>query len=241
MQGKSSFLFNQVVFFGRGIDEYVDMFDLQLDALKGKRILDCCAGPAAFARQANELDIEVVAFDPMYDVEQTALRERVDADAASVTAKQAKNRAFLHEQVVPTTERRKAMELFLEDFAKHAGERYVSGALPNLPFADKSFDVSLLGNLLFIHSATGTGGMLNDSPFDLEFHKQSIRELMRVTRSEIKIYPLLAPGVKRHSFLDEIIKFCGEQGWEATEPAVRQRDIIGAETMLLIRATGAKT
>jgi hypothetical protein len=53
MSANTGFCFDKVAFFGRGVNEYVKMFDLDLDSLSGKIVLDCCAVPAAFALEAH--------------------------------------------------------------------------------------------------------------------------------------------------------------------------------------------
>jgi hypothetical protein len=74
--------------------------------------------------------------------------------------------------------RARALGRFLEDFPRHP-ERYRIGALPALPFADGEFELALVSYLLFAYEAH----------FSYEFHRDSIMELMRVTRGEARIYP----------------------------------------------------
>ena len=83
------FEFDRVVFYGRNIDEYVDMFSLDLAALSSMKVLDCCAGPASFALQAAERGISVVACDPMYELDAAELARYVREDAAAVAKRQA--------------------------------------------------------------------------------------------------------------------------------------------------------
>jgi hypothetical protein len=52
--------FGLVVFYGRDIDEYAAMFNLDLDAMQGKTVLDCPAGPAAFAKQGADRGIKII-------------------------------------------------------------------------------------------------------------------------------------------------------------------------------------
>jgi hypothetical protein len=235
LRGADSFEFDGVVFFGRRLDEYVKMFDLKTDAMVGRKILDCAAGPAAFAVQAAELGISVVACDPMYELDSTTLRTWIDKDARMVGEKQAKTPQFFHHELEPTSRRREDMELFLADFehGKSIG-RYVAGRLPNLPFADASFDFVLSGNLLFLYSDPRSGGMMEGSPFDYAFHSRAIAELLRIARQEVRIYPLQGPNVKSHAYLSGIIAECQKAGCKAEVVPVPQRDIIGAENMLRI-------
>lgn len=39
---------DRIVFIGRTFEEYLNMFSLSLDELRGKRILDCPAGACSF-------------------------------------------------------------------------------------------------------------------------------------------------------------------------------------------------
>lgn len=241
MEKHAEFRFGHVAFFGRNIEEYVSMFDLRLDQLVGHSLLDCSAGPASFAFEASLLGIKVVAVDPMYELTAEELRTRVDADADAVSKKQANNARLLYAEVVPTPERRKSMELFLRDFeTSKASGRYVFGKLPELPFADNSFDIVLSANFLFEYSDTASGGMLQTSDFDLEFHRKSVFELVRIARKEVRIYPLIAPGRRDHKYLHPIMDALRQCGHAPGLRPVKQKDIIGAEEMLQIIKAGKR-
>jgi len=74
--------------------------------------------------------------------------------------------------------RERASAIFFSDFTSHP-ERYITGELPRLPFADGEFDLTLLSYLLFAYQ----------DRFDYEFHRDSILEIMRMTRGEARVYP----------------------------------------------------
>ena len=59
-------------------------------------------------------------------------------------------------------------------------ERYVAGGLPDLPFEADSADLALVANLLFVY----------DDRLDREFHAAALRELARVAREEVRVFPL---------------------------------------------------
>ncbi|MGC1931751.1 MAG: hypothetical protein WA667_22505 [Candidatus Nitrosopolaris sp.] len=69
----------------------------------------------------------------------------------------------------------------MSDYCKGILEkRYVKAELPRLPFDDKSFELVLSGHFLFTYA----------NKFDFDFHLSSILELFRVSRKEVRIYPL---------------------------------------------------
>lgn len=230
-----AFTFDQVAIYGRDLEEYTKMFNLDLNSLKGKRILDCCGGPASFAFQAAERGIEVVSCDPIYGLDVSTIRNKIDQDLEKVMQKHKESPELLYEPFSRSSERRKAMEVFLNDLpdGKSCG-RYVEGYLPNLPFENDSFDLCLCSNFLFIYSDIASGGMMSNSNFDLKFHLAAIEELLRVARKEIRIYPLQGPGTKEHMYLDPIVNRLVSLGHEAKAVPVQQLDIKGADKMLLI-------
>lgn len=59
------FQLNQVVLWGRSMDEYIRMLDLNADDLK-RTILGCADGPASFNAEMTWDGGKVIAFDPVY-------------------------------------------------------------------------------------------------------------------------------------------------------------------------------
>jgi hypothetical protein len=96
-----------------------------------------------------------------------------------------------------------SMDDFLSDFpaGKHEG-RYMEGALPELPFEDKEFDLSICGNLLFVYRDV----------LSIEFHVQSIEELCRVSK-EVRIFPLTKPGVRETDDLETVMEKLNDRGY----------------------------
>lgn len=62
-----------------------------------------------------------------------------------------------------------------------SGRRLSWRCLPDLPFEDRSFDLILSGHLLFTYT----------DRLDANFHLEALLELVRVTRSEVRVFPLL--------------------------------------------------
>src|SRR6266513_6076051 len=71
-------------FLGRTFEEYRRYFLLELDLLIGKTVLDVAGGVSSFCAEANNLGINVTAFDPIYSLPQEKIRERSDSDLESV-------------------------------------------------------------------------------------------------------------------------------------------------------------
>jgi hypothetical protein len=145
-------------------------------------VLDVAGGVSSFCAEANNLGIRVTAFDPIYSLSLEKIRERSDPDLESV---------YQSIGLVPTYRwgfyknpdymralRERAPAIFSSDFKSHP-ERYVAGELPRLPFAAGDFDLTLVSYLLFAYQ----------DRFKYEFHRDSILEIMRVTRGEARVYP----------------------------------------------------
>lgn len=173
---------DRIVLLGRTFDEYRRYFLLEPDNLIGKKVLDVAGGVSSFCAEANDLGIQVTAFDPIYSLPKKKIRERSDLDLKSV---------YRLIGLVPTycwgfyknpeymrALRERAFAIFFSDF-KINPQRYVPGELPRLPFADGEFDLTLVSYLLFAYQ----------DRFDYEFHRDSVLEIMRVTRGEARIYP----------------------------------------------------
>jgi len=173
---------DRVVLLGRTFEEYRRYFLLEPKELIGKDVLDVAGGVSSFCAEANARGIPVTSFDPIYSLPAEQIAERSEPDLESVY------RAI---GSVPTYRwsyyktpqrmrefRERAYSIFASDYKNHPG-RYVSGALPNLPFADDSFDMTLVSYFLFAYQ----------DRLSCEFHRDSILEIMRVTRGEARIYP----------------------------------------------------
>jgi hypothetical protein len=60
-----------------------------------------------------------------------------------------------------------------------------------LPFAEGEFDLTLVSHLLFAYQ----------DRFDYDFHRDSILEIMRVTRREVRIYPTVTFEAQRSEYI----------------------------------------
>jgi hypothetical protein len=182
VQSKRGLQLDRVVLLGRTFEEYRHYFLLEPDDLVRKRVLDVAGGVSSFCAEANELGIIVTSFDPIYSLPPEKIVERSEPDLESVYRAIGrvptyrwdfyKNPEYMHAL------RKRASTIFLSDYKAHPA-RYVAGELPRLPFADGEFDLTLVSYFLFAYQ----------DRLDYAFHRESIIEIMRVTRDEARIYP----------------------------------------------------
>ena len=170
---------------GRDAAEYTAFLGLQ-DQPPESRILDCGGGPSSFAAEMVRQGRPVVAVDPLYRLDGSAIERRV-AETAHIMHE---GLLAAHERFVwdlygspdeLVARRLATMRVFLADYdAGRQAARYLDAALPQLPFADRSFDLVLCSHLLFLY----------DHRFDLAFHTAALLEMLRVGL-EARIFPLL--------------------------------------------------
>jgi hypothetical protein len=224
-----AFHLTDVVPWGRTLEEYEAMFFLTEQDLRGT-ILGCGDGPASFNAEATVLGSHVVSADPIYQFSAAALQSRIDETAAVIGEQLQQNLNEFAWDRFPTPEaligaRMAAMQTFLTDYPGGLEEgRYIVAALPNLPFADGSFDLALCSHFLFLYSAQ----------FDLDFHLSAISELCRVAR-EVRIFPLLELGSVRSRHLDETMAALEHRGRRSEVVRVDYELQKGGNEMLRIR------
>ena len=189
---QTTFTLEAMQFFGRLGGDYVAMFGLTLASLAGKRVLDCPSGPSSFVAELHALGVDAVGVDPLYAESREALVARGVADVEHTVSRMRANAAAFADLDLDAYAASKLRAL--DGFAAHYDEgksrgHYVAASLPELPFADRSFDLTLSAHLLFTYSDPSTGGLLKGSPFTPEWHLAAADELMRVTRGELRLYP----------------------------------------------------
>ena len=217
-----------IAFLGRTFKEYLDMFGLSEDDLKGENVLDCPAGPSSFAAEAHTKDFKATACDPCYSLTTDALQEKAQEDLTHVfDAMDAASGNYVwnyyknKEQVI--SRRKEATEMFLKDFEDGLSEeRYVEAALSELPFAEGEFTMSLSGHFLFLYQEW----------LSIDIHLQYIRELLRVSSREVRIYPLVTLEAKPYDYLGYLISTLEDEGIRAEIDAVELEFIKGGGKML---------
>ncbi|WP_101650557.1 hypothetical protein [Brevibacterium ihuae] len=204
---------SEVLVTARSLGEYVAMFDLRVEDLEGRSVLDCPGGSASAAAELWAAGVESFAIDPLYGGDRHLLADRVAheverwADFARTHGERLDWRqAGTGEELYRA--RVHSAQQFLDDFNARPAH-YIDATLPHLPFSDDTFDLAVSSHLLFTYS-----GM-----FDAEFHLASLLELARVSR-EVRAYPLVTiEGHEEPALLDAVTAGLTEAGLVVDRPA----------------------
>lgn len=191
---------NEVVPWGRTLEEYKLMFNLSLSDLETK-ILGCGDGTASFNTEMTQLGYSVVSIDPIYQFSAEEIKQRVQEIYEPVISQvQQNSNRFVWKNFCDADElgqvRLATMEKFLTDYqvGKAAG-RYLYQSLPSLELADNKFELCLCSHLLFLYS----------EQLSLDFHIASIFELLRIS-PEVRIFPLLTLDCQPSPYLEPVIQ-----------------------------------
>jgi len=180
-----TFKLENVVPWGRSMQEYVRMFDLKPDELKLK-ILDCGSGPASFNAEMTQQGYSVISCDPIYQFTVAEIARRVQETYQTIIDGTKVNYdRFVWQDIQSPEElgkiRLAAMNKFIADFPLGLQQgRYVTDELPNLSFDSHQFDLALCSHFLFTYSDN----------LSLDFHIAAIKEMCCVAK-EVRIFPLL--------------------------------------------------
>lgn len=197
---------NRIVFIGRTFDEYLDMFALSKAKLQGRRILDCPAGACSFTAIGNSLGAEVTACDIAYDhrgedLKQKGLQDIEHAAEHIMKAEGNYEWDYIHSVEDLKTRRTQALHDCSEDMY-NSGGRYVPAVLPVLPFEESTFDTVLSAHFLFMYA----------DRLSYDFHIDTLTELLRVAKEEVRIFPLVDLKGNRYEHLDAVIEYLTAEG-----------------------------
>jgi hypothetical protein len=201
------FKLENVIPWGRSLNEYVRMFDLMPEEFSLK-ILDCAGGPASFNAEMTHQGYNVISCDPISQFSADEIAQRIEETYQTVIDGVKANREKYTWQDIPSPEelgkiRMPAMRQFLKDLPVGIQQgRYITSELPVLSFDTKQFDLALCSHFLFLYSDL----------LSLDFHLASIQELCRVA-GEVRIFPLLNMSGKVSPVLPSVIKELAAQGY----------------------------
>jgi Methyltransferase domain len=171
----------------RSFEEYRAMFAITDADLTGA-VLDCPGGGSSFTARASAVGMTALAADPVYarpaePAGRLAVAETQRGSAHTAAGADRYVWDFYGDIDGHAAIRRASAEIFADDIIAHP-DRYVPAALPELPFGDDHFDLVLSSHFLFTYA----------DRLDVRFHLAALRELYRVTRGEVRIFPLLEQG-----------------------------------------------
>lgn len=206
--------------------------NLTTDDLK-QRTLDCVGGPSSFTAELTQRLGRALAIDPLYRYSGSQIEQRffesldeviaqVDRTPDSWVWKYHRSSAGLR------ANRIKVIQTFLEDYpiGRTTG-RYLTAALPSLPFGDQHFSLALCSHLLFLYSDL----------LSFEFHRAFIWEFLRVS-PELRIFPLLTLQSIRIPYVEPIVAELQQAGWQVTIECVQYELQRGGNQMMRIARRG---
>lgn len=175
----------KIWFLGRSYQEYMKMFMLKIDEFEYLRILDCAGGASSFTPYLLNMGYDCTAVDMSYGQSEDVVKDRCVNDFHTLLEVHSGmdhkvDWDFFSDPEDLVQQRIMVYEEFIDSYAQYKGERYIQGVLPNLPFEDNSFNLVLSSHLLFLY----------EDRLKYDFHQDSIKEMLRVTTDEVRIYPI---------------------------------------------------
>ena len=219
---------NEVIPWGRNLEEYKLMFGLSETDLN-TNILGCGDGPASFNAEMTKLGYSIKSIDPIYQFSAQQIKERIQAIYDTVISQvQQNSHRYVWKNFRDADElgscRLAAMEKFLRDYETGKKEgRYLPQSLPNLNLPDNQFELCLCSHFLFLYSEQRS----------LDFHLDSIKELMRIS-SEARIFPLLKLDCQPSPYVMSVIQECDRLGYQTQIKSVAYEFQKGGHQMLRI-------
>ncbi|WP_410786203.1 hypothetical protein [Kribbella sp. C-35] len=208
----------------RSYAEYEAMFDLKE---LPDSVLDCCAGGSGFTAEAAARGVDAIAADPAYELDHPELVDSVRRSLPATSGIIGEHEGSFVWHWYGSPERKdqyriEAADRFLQDVAA-APERYVAAGLPDLPFGDRRFELVLCSHLLFTWA----------DKYDRGWHEAALRELIRVSNAEVRIFPLVLQGAGEPiPWLPELLESLEGVTYEIRK--VPYEFQVGADEMLVI-------
>ncbi len=203
MNKKTALDIDRIAFIGRTYFEYCRMFGLDETVFQKGPVLDCAAGPSSFAAEACQYGYHVIACDLLYELPVEHLLAKGKKDIGHVFDQLEEVRhlytwKYYKDRDEIISFRNASLDLFSRDFSNGlAAGRYVHAELPCLPFPDKAFSLVLASHFLFLYG----------DRLDLEFHRACLKELVRVSSGEVRIFPLQGLDARPYPYMKELLSF----------------------------------
>ena len=168
---------DQVVPFGRSMDEYIKIFNLT-NADLNKRIIGIGDGPASFNAEMTRHGKSVVSIDPLYQFSSDEILKRFNEVVDNIInqVKATSNDWVWSYHKSPDDLRHnrvKVIREFLSDYETgKKSNRYRVGELPKFAYDNQEFDIALCSHLLFLYS----------DHLDYDSHLNSVGEMLRIAK-----------------------------------------------------------
>ncbi len=185
-----------IVLIGRTFEEYYNMFELD-NLPEGEHILDVASGVSSFCAEASAKGYNVTASDRIYTFRPLEIERKCRRDLETVI-KQLPDLVdlylwtFFKDVAALKNHREKAYKLCIEDFKNYGTKRYIPAEYPSTDFKENKFTVSLISHFLFLY----------EDLMNYDFHRKVIRELLRITSKEIRIFPIVNLKGKKSKYID---------------------------------------
>jgi hypothetical protein len=218
----------QVVPFGRSLNEYTKMFTLAASDLQ-KAILSIGDGPASFNAEGTKLGYSIKSIDPLYVFDSEQISDRFYAVIDNIIEQIERTPkdwvwTYHHSPDGLRKNREQVTQRFCADYENGKAQgRYEVGEMPKLKYPDQTYELGLSSHFLFLYS----------DQLDEQFHFDSICEMLRVCR-EVRIFPLLTLMLERSPYLKTIIDQLNEQGYTCEIQKVSYELQRGGNEMLKI-------
>ena len=194
------FELKDIVLIGRIFEEYYKMF--QMDRIdKDEKILDVASGVSSFCAEANLNGYNVMASDKIYRFSPFEIEEKCAHDLDIVIeelqdVKEHYKWEFFKNMNSYKEIRKTAYKKFINDFKEKKHHRYVDTEFPETKFKNNQFTISLVSHFLFLY----------DEHLSYEFHNKTIKELIRITSDEIRIFPIVNLRWKTSPFVSVLME-----------------------------------
>jgi len=221
----------EIIITARGFDEYCAIFGLSDADLVGRVILDCPGGAGSFATRARAVGATVTSVDPAYatPVDEFLARARRDTlhgNDYTRTHPEYYVWTWFQDADIHQARRLAALDAFIADY-RGPDARYIPALLPDLPFPDRTFDLVLSAHLMFTYP----------DHFDRDASLAALRELVRVSRCEVRVFPLIDTTATPSTYLDDLRAALAADGVPSALRRVPYEFQRGAHTMLVLDTT----
>jgi hypothetical protein len=188
---------NHISVWGRTLEEYIAMFNLAY-ITPSTKILSLADGPSTFNLQLRQRGITITSVDPIFELEPEEIKKIFKKSYLfnkGLLRKTPKSFNLKSKKEVRQllNKRQGTFDAFIADY-EFQRENYQYGKLPVLSLNTDRFDLCLCSNLLFIFGHI----------FDVDFHIQSIKEMLRLSK-EVRIFPLYDINGQVSVHLDQVI------------------------------------